>query len=74
MLVELAPRDRMFLAAKAQKGIESQHGVSDATTFLVEHDGENIDHHCRLIFDREGEADEVMREVLTAVRRTASSR
>jgi len=56
MLVELAPRDRMFLAAKAQKGIESQHGVSDATTFLVEHDGENIDHHCRLIFDREGEA------------------
>jgi hypothetical protein len=74
MLVELAPRDRMFLAAKAQKGIESQHGVSDATTFLVEHDGENIDHHYRLIFDREGEADEVMREVLTAVRRTASSR
>jgi uncharacterized protein len=32
--------------------------------------GETVEHYCKLIFDREAEADEVTREVLVAVRRT----
>jgi hypothetical protein len=32
--------------------------------------GETIEHYCRVIFERETEADEVTRQVLTAVRRT----
>ena len=32
--------------------------------------GEDIEHYCRIISDRENEADAVTREVLTAVRRT----
>ena len=32
--------------------------------------GEGIEHYCKQIFDREAEADEITRQVLTAVRRT----
>ncbi len=32
--------------------------------------GDDIEHYCRQIFEREAEADEVTRQVLTAVRRT----
>jgi uncharacterized protein Yka (UPF0111/DUF47 family) len=32
--------------------------------------GDRIEHHCKVIFEREAEADEVTRQVLTAVRRT----
>jgi hypothetical protein len=32
--------------------------------------GDGIDHYCKQIFDREAEADEITRQVLTAVRRT----
>ena len=32
--------------------------------------GEGIEYYCRQIFDREAEADEITRQVLTAVRRT----
>ena len=32
--------------------------------------GERIEHYCRQIFEREAEADEITRQVLTAVRRT----
>jgi predicted phosphate transport protein (TIGR00153 family) len=32
--------------------------------------GDKIEHHCKVIFEREAEADEVTRQVLTAVRRT----
>jgi predicted phosphate transport protein (TIGR00153 family) len=32
--------------------------------------GDKIEHFCRVIFEREAEADEITREVLTAVRRT----
>jgi len=32
--------------------------------------GDQVEHYCRQIFEREAEADEVTREVLTAVRRT----
>jgi predicted phosphate transport protein (TIGR00153 family) len=32
--------------------------------------GDTVEYHCRLIFEREADADEVTREVLTAVRRT----
>ncbi len=32
--------------------------------------GESVEHYCRQIFEREAEADEVTRQVLTAVRRT----
>jgi uncharacterized protein len=32
--------------------------------------GDSVAHYCRLIFDREADADEVIRQVLTAVRRT----
>jgi len=32
--------------------------------------GESVAHYCRLIFEREADADEVIRQVLTAVRRT----
>src|ERR1700731_4381768 len=32
--------------------------------------GEGIEHYCRQIFEREAEADEITRQVLTAVRRT----
>jgi uncharacterized protein len=32
--------------------------------------GDSVTHHCKLIFDREADADEVIRQVLTAVRRT----
>jgi predicted phosphate transport protein (TIGR00153 family) len=33
-------------------------------------EGGNIEHYCKVIFDREAEADEITREVLKAVRRT----
>jgi uncharacterized protein Yka (UPF0111/DUF47 family) len=32
--------------------------------------GDSVAHYCRLIFEREADADEVIRQVLTAVRRT----
>ena len=32
--------------------------------------GDKIEHYCRVIFEREAEADEITRETLTAVRRT----
>ena len=32
--------------------------------------GETIEHYCKLIFEREAEADEITRQVLTAVRRS----
>src|SRR6202451_3057923 len=32
--------------------------------------GNSVEHYCKQIFDREAEADEVTRQVLTAVRRT----
>lgn len=32
--------------------------------------GDRVGHYCKVIFDRESEADEITREVLTAVRRT----
>lgn len=32
--------------------------------------GDKVEHYCKQIFDREAEADEITREVLTAVRRT----
>lgn len=32
--------------------------------------GDKIDHYCRVIFEREAEADEITRQALTAVRRT----
>lgn len=32
--------------------------------------GDSVEHFCRLVFEREAEADEVIRQVLTAVRRT----
>ena len=32
--------------------------------------GERVEHYCKEIFDREAEADEITRQVLTAVRRT----
>jgi predicted phosphate transport protein (TIGR00153 family) len=32
--------------------------------------GDKVNHYCKVIFDREAEADEITREVLTAVRRT----
>jgi uncharacterized protein len=32
--------------------------------------GDSVTHYCRLIFEREADADEVIRQVLTAVRRT----
>ncbi len=32
--------------------------------------GDRIEHYCKVIFDREAEADEITRQVLTAVRRT----
>lgn len=34
------------------------------------HGGEKIEHYCRVIFEREAEADEITRQSLTAVRRT----
>ena len=34
------------------------------------HGGDAVERHCRVIFEREAEADEVNRAVLTAVRRT----
>jgi predicted phosphate transport protein (TIGR00153 family) len=34
------------------------------------HDGDRVEHYCRQIFARETEADEITRQVLTAVRRT----
>ena len=32
--------------------------------------GEKVEHYCKVIYEREAEADEVTRQVLTAVRRT----
>lgn len=32
--------------------------------------GDQVEHYCRVIFEREAEADEITRQVLTAVRRT----
>jgi len=32
--------------------------------------GDKVEHYCRIIFEREAEADEITRQVLTAVRRT----
>jgi predicted phosphate transport protein (TIGR00153 family) len=32
--------------------------------------GDTVEHFCRLVFEREAEADEIIRQVLTAVRRT----
>ncbi len=34
------------------------------------YDGDRVEHYCRQIFERETEADEITRQVLTAVRRT----
>jgi predicted phosphate transport protein (TIGR00153 family) len=34
------------------------------------HDGDRVEHYCQRIFERETEADEITRQVLTAVRRT----
>ena len=34
------------------------------------HGGDSVTHYCKLIFEREADADEVIRQVLTAVRRT----
>jgi uncharacterized protein Yka (UPF0111/DUF47 family) len=32
--------------------------------------GDTVEHYCKLIFEREAEADEITRQVLTAVRRS----
>jgi len=46
-------------------------GVSAAEALLsLLKGGDTVGHFCRLVFEREAEADEVIREVLTAVRRT----
>src|SRR5215207_2130394 len=38
VVVELAPGYRVLLPAQAQKGVESQDGVSHPTAFLVDHE------------------------------------
>lgn len=64
----MMPKEERFFelfsrhAATVYAGAEALQGLFQG--------GDKIDHFCRVIFDREAEADEITREALTAVRRT----
>jgi predicted phosphate transport protein (TIGR00153 family) len=64
----LMPKEERFFelfsrhAAVVVAGAEALEGLLQG--------GDKIEHYCRVIFEREAEADEITREALTAVRRT----
>lgn len=64
----LMPKEERFFelfarhAAVVHAGAEALEGLLQG--------GDKIEHYCKVIFDREAEADEITREALTAVRRT----
>lgn len=63
----LMPKEERFFHLFSQHAAIVAAGA-DALQNLLK--GERIEHFCRIIFDRENEADEVTRQILTAVRRT----
>jgi uncharacterized protein len=63
----LMPKEERFFHLFAQHAAIVAAGA-DALQNLLK--GERIEHFCKIIFDRENEADEVTRQILTAVRRT----
>jgi predicted phosphate transport protein (TIGR00153 family) len=64
----LMPREERFFelfdqhAAIGVAAAEALHGLLKG--------GDDVERYCRLVFEREAEADEIIRQVLTAVRRT----
>lgn len=63
----LMPKEERFFDLFAQHAAIVAAGA-DALQGLLK--GERIEHFCKIIFDRENEADEITRQILTAVRRT----
>ncbi len=63
----LMPKEERFFELFSQHAAIVAAGA-DALQGLLK--GERIEHFCKIIFDRENEADEITRRILTAVRRT----
>ena len=63
----LMPKEERFFHLFEQHAAIVAAGA-DALQALLR--GDRIEHFCKVIFDRENEADEITREILTAVRRT----
>ena len=63
----LMPKEERFFHLFEQHAAIVAAGA-DALQSLLK--GERIEHFCKIIFDRENEADEITRQILTAVRRT----
>jgi uncharacterized protein len=63
----LMPKEERFFELFSQHAAIVAAGA-DAMQSLLK--GDRIDHFCKVIFDRENEADEITRQILTAVRRT----
>jgi predicted phosphate transport protein (TIGR00153 family) len=63
----LMPKEERFFHLFAQHAAIVAAGA-DALQGLLK--GDRVEHFCKIIFERENEADEITRQVLTAVRRT----
>jgi predicted phosphate transport protein (TIGR00153 family) len=64
----LMPKEEQFFELFDQ---HATIGVAAAEALRSLLEGRNsIEHYCKLVFEREAEADEIIRQVLTAVRRT----
>ena len=63
----LMPKEERFFDLFSQHAAIVAAGA-DALQGLLK--GDRVEHFCKIIFDRENEADEITRQILTAVRRT----
>lgn len=63
----LMPKEERFFELFSQHAAIVAAGA-DALQGLLK--GDRVEHFCKIIFDRENEADEITRQILTAVRRT----
>jgi predicted phosphate transport protein (TIGR00153 family) len=63
----LMPKEERFFHLFSQHAAIVAAGA-DALQGLLK--GDRVEHFCKIIFDRENEADEITRQILTAVRRT----
>src|SRR5262245_42090463 len=64
----IMPKEERFFALFVQHASIVVAGAEALTRVL--RGGDQVEHYCKVISDRETEADAVTREVLTAVRRT----
>jgi predicted phosphate transport protein (TIGR00153 family) len=64
----LMPKEERFFELFTRHAKIVVAGADELCNLLK--DGDRVEHYCRQIFEREAEADEITREVLTAVRRT----